>query len=159
MSINSEPTDPDPETAGRLREIFERAGLLRRHVSTADFEAVEGPLAGPLLSKPEREILRDAQHERASRFFGIRPLQAFWDWFTSDDPNISDGETGLNVPDYERRHSPVRTEQEEADLKLVVDAFEDFVPRRDDTYAGIFYQRPEGESMTGSSMPGADHDQ
>ena len=159
MSINSEPTNSDPETAGRVREIFERAGLLRRHVSTADFEAIEDPLAGPLLTKPERDILLAAQQESAARFFGIRPFQAFWDWFTSDGPNMSDGETTLKTSKYEEDRVPVQTAQEEADLKLVVDAYKDFVPRRDDTFAGIFYERPGEGAETESSPHSDEHDQ
>ena len=98
MSIESPPSKPDADSPSQLRHVLERAGLLAPNVSTTEIEAIEDPLAGPLLSREEREILANAEQARASRFFGIRALQIAYDWITSDEPNMSNGDTRLDVP-------------------------------------------------------------
>ena len=51
----------------------------------------------------------------------------------------------------EERHQPILSAQEEADIKAVVDAYENFVPRQDNAFEGIFYQAPTTEDANSES--------
>lgn len=140
MSVESSSEQEPEHTAPRRwrspRRWLGALGTQREDsVTTTDFEAID-PLGGVLHPSWER---RKAEEEaQASQFIlrrGLRRLLAGW---RSDEPNLTTGDTRLDVDEGEMENLPPLTPRQERDRAVVAAAFKDAQPIHSSFYDKLF---------------------
>jgi hypothetical protein len=130
MSIESRPYQEEPETkrSSGWKGFFQRLGIGGPPVSTTDFEAID-PLGGILHPNYENRMRQEAAE--AKRFFLRRWFKQFVDWVRLDEPNLTTGDTRLDVDPGE---VGALTPQQAEDKRAAVAAFKGVGPVETDFY-------------------------
>jgi hypothetical protein len=112
-------------------------------VTTTDFEAID-PLGGVL--HPSWERHQAEEEAQARQFILRRGLRRLLAWWRSDEPNLTTGDTRLDVDEGEMENLPPLTARQERDRAVVAAAFKDAQPIRSSFYDKLFSQKDSSHS-------------
>lgn len=103
-------------------------------MSTTEFETID-PLGGIL--HPNWENRKRQEEAEANRFFLRRYLNQLVQWIKLDEPNLTTGDTRLDVDPEETRNLPPLTPQQAEDKKIAMAAFDGVGPVETDFYDNL----------------------